>query len=100
MGEIIVVKHMDSSSPKLFKAILTGEHFPKVTITFRKGGRKPVDYLKFTMSTVIVSGLKNVNGKDGKPSEQVTLNFSKLNVEYQGNHPSSIHLTPQQISSP
>jgi type VI secretion system secreted protein Hcp len=100
MGEIIVVKHVDKSSPTLFKAVATGKHFPKVTITFRKAGGHPIDYLKFTMNTVIVSSVTNVNDKDPKPSEQVSLNFKKLNVEFKENHSTSIHLTPHQITLP
>src|SRR4051812_40353498 len=100
MGEIIVVKHVDKSSPTLFKAVATGKHFPTVTITLRKAGGHPIDYLKLNMDTVIVSGVTNVKGNDPKPSEQVSLSFKKVEVEYKEQHSTSIHLTPQQISLP
>src|SRR5206468_7060947 len=35
-GEIIVVKRIDNSSPKLFRAAATGEHFKNAKITLRK----------------------------------------------------------------
>jgi type VI secretion system secreted protein Hcp len=100
-GEIIVVKHLDKSSPTLFKATATGKHFPTATIVFRKAGKGQHDYLKFTMTTVIVSSIKNVNSpSDPRPSEQVTLTFKKLGVEYLTSHPSTIHLTPSQFAIP
>jgi type VI secretion system Hcp family effector len=100
-GEIIVVKDLDKSSAALFQATATGKHFPLATIVFRKAGKGQHDYLKFTMTTVIVSSIKNVNSpSDPRPSEQVTLTFKKLGVEYLTSHPSTIHLTPSQFAIP
>jgi type VI secretion system secreted protein Hcp len=101
MGEIIVVKRFDKSSPALFQAVATGKHFSKVTIVFhRKAGRGQQDYLTFTMKDAIISSLKNISSPaDPRPQEQLTLNFTKLTTEYSaGGHHTSINLTPHQFA--
>ena len=101
IGEIIVVKDVDKSSPTLFKAVATGKHFPTATIVFRKAGKGQQDYLKLTMTNVFVTSVKNVGSpSDPRPSEQLTLTFKKLAVSYLASHNSTIHLTPSQISLP
>src|SRR4051794_30475728 len=54
-GEFKIVKVVDKSSPTLFKACATGKHFPKVTISMRKAGKGQQDYLRFTLSNVVIS---------------------------------------------
>jgi type VI secretion system secreted protein Hcp len=99
-GEIIVVKHLDTTSPKLFLAAATGKPFQKATIEFaKKKGRKQVVYLKFTMNTVLVSSVESLgHASNTVPSEQVTLNFAKLSEEFLGNSHTTIHLSPHQFA--
>jgi type VI secretion system secreted protein Hcp len=100
-SEIIVVKRFDKSSPKLNLALLDGKPFDNATIVFRKGGSKPVVYLKFTMKTVYVTSLTNVNPhQDPVPDEQVGFAFKTLAEEFLGNRHTTIHLTPSQIRLP
>jgi|SRR5271165_1557344 len=76
-------KYYDKASPKLFEACCTGKHIPKVVLTCRKAGGDQQEYLKVTMSEAIVSSLQNSgSGGDTLPSESVTLNFSKIEIEY------------------
>jgi type VI secretion system secreted protein Hcp len=102
MGEIIIVKHLDKSSPTLFKAVATGKHFQTATITHRKAGGGQKDYLRFSMTNVFITSAKNVGSpSDPRPEEQLTLTFKKVSVEFLGgNHHTSIQLTPHQFSLP
>ena len=102
VGEIVITKHVDKSSPKLFEATATGKNFQKATISFaKKSNGKLVDYLKFKLTGVIVSSDKTANSSDPKPTEHVTLQFTKVSVEYiAGRHHTSINLTPSHISLP
>lgn len=76
-------KYFDKASPKLFEACATGKHTPKVVLTCRKAGGTQQEYLKITLSEVIVSSIQNSgSGGDSLPTESVTLNFSKIEIEY------------------
>lgn len=79
--DISFTKKIDKSSPSLFQACATGKHFPTVKITLRKAGGKP--YLTYTLSNVLVSAIQ-ADGTSGQttPTEQVTLNFTKVEVKY------------------
>jgi type VI secretion system secreted protein Hcp len=74
--DIQITKSVDKASPLLFKACASGQHFKKVTLSLRKaGGTQP--YLTITMSNVLISSYQQSNG-GGKPTESVSLNFTKI----------------------
>jgi type VI secretion system secreted protein Hcp len=76
-------KYFDKASPKLFEACATGKHTPKVTLTCRKAGGSQQEYLKVVLTEVLVSSIQNSgSGGDSLPTESVTLNFSKIEIEY------------------
>lgn len=72
---------VDKSSPKLFMALATGEHYKQVTLAVRKAGGDQQDYLAYTFSDVLVTSLTSAAG-DPVPTEQVSFNFSKIEMEY------------------
>jgi type VI secretion system secreted protein Hcp len=76
-------KYFDKASPKLFEACATGKHTAKVVLTCRKAGGSQQEYLKVTMSEVIVSSISDAgSGGDSLPTESITLGFSKIEIEY------------------
>jgi type VI secretion system secreted protein Hcp len=76
-------KHFDKASPKLFEAVATGKHTPKVTLVCRKAGGTQQEYLKWTFSEVLVSSVQiSGSGSELLPTENVSMNFSKIEVEY------------------
>jgi len=76
-------KYFDKASPKLFEACATGKHTPKVVITCRKAGGSQQEYLTITLSEVIVSSIQDSgSGGEALPSESVTVNFTKIEIEY------------------
>ena len=81
--DFVFSKYFDKASPKLFEACATGKHTPKVVLTCRKAGGSQQEYLKITFSEVLVSSIQN-SGSGGStlPTESVTLNFSKIEIEY------------------
>ena len=85
MRDLQVVKHVDKASPRLLVACCTGQHIKSAVLTARKAGGDQQDYMVVTLSDVIVSsvdGSGQPQGSDGLPTEQVSLNFSKINFEY------------------
>lgn len=85
MHDLSVLKNVDKASPKLLVACATGQHIKSAVLTSRKAGGDQQDYMVVTLSDIIVSSVQasgQANGTDGLPTEQVSLNFSKINFEY------------------
>ena len=85
MHDLSIVKQVDKASPKLFVACCTGQHIKSAVLTSRKAGGDQQDYMIVTLSDIIVSHVTTAGqaaGTDGLPTEQVALNFSKVNFEY------------------
>ena len=75
-------KRYDKSSPVLFIACATGQHFKSALLTIRKAGGKQLEYLKFKMEGLMVTNY-TVNGSgDALVHENVSLNFAKLEMAY------------------
>jgi type VI secretion system secreted protein Hcp len=85
MHDLTVLKHVDKASPKLLVACCTGQHIKSAVLTVRKAGTDQQDYMIVTLSDVLVSSHQNTgqpSGTDLLPTEQISLNFSKINFEY------------------
>ncbi|MEO7837270.1 MAG: type VI secretion system tube protein Hcp [Acidimicrobiales bacterium] len=67
-------------SPPLLVATATGEHFKKATLTVRKAGDRPVEFLKVSLEDVLVSSYQvgANDGDDALPLDQFSLNFAKI----------------------
>lgn len=74
---------IDKATPKLFLATARGEHIKDVVLTVRKAGKEQQEYYKITLSDVLVSSLsQNAGGTSELPTENVTLNFTRMEIEY------------------
>lgn len=78
-----LTKYFDKASPKLFEACATGKHTATVVVTCRKAGGAQQEFLTFKLSDVIVTSISH-SGSGGEllPTENVTLNFAKVEMEY------------------
>src|SRR5947207_3599725 len=47
--DLSFTKYIDKSSPTLDLACCTGKHFLKATLTVRKAGEQPLEYLNITL---------------------------------------------------
>lgn len=74
---------VDKSSPKLFEALVTGKHLKDATFVIRKAGGNPVEYLKITLTDVLVSSY-STGGSSGEdiPTESISLNFAQIKMTY------------------
>jgi len=57
--------YLDSSSPNLMKACATGQHFDDATLTMRKAGGTPLDYLVIKLTEIIVTSV-STGGSGGE----------------------------------
>lgn len=81
--DISVTKWVDKASPVLMLYCANGDHFPKAKLTVRKAGKKPLEYIIITMTKVMVTSVSTGgSGGEDKLTENVSLNFSDVKVEY------------------
>lgn len=82
--DINIVKYVDTASPNLALACCNGKHYDKATLTIRKAGEKPLDYLVITLNDLIVTSVMP-GGSSGEENitENITLNFAKFKYSYQ-----------------
>jgi len=64
-----------------------GAHIKEATITHRKAGKTPQEYLIVKMNDVIVTGVAHGGSGDTGQSENVSLAFAKVSVEYKPQKP-------------
>jgi type VI secretion system secreted protein Hcp len=80
--------NLDKASATLLKLCATGEHIKKGTLIQRKAGKGQQEYLTINMEDILVSGVQAASaGGQGNTSENVTLNFAKVEIEYKPQKP-------------
>jgi len=80
--DLTFVHKIDKASPKLFLATAKGEHIRDAELTVRKAGDKPLEYYKIKMSDVLISSIDQGSSSDSIPTEEISLNFAKVEIEY------------------
>jgi len=72
------------ASPALMLACAQGDHIKSAILTCRKAGKEQQEFLKITMSDVLVSSFQTGGSAGGNvvPTDQVSLNFAKIEHEY------------------
>jgi type VI secretion system secreted protein Hcp len=80
--DLTISKLTEKSSPKLFEHSATGKHIPKGVLTCRRPGGKQEVFLTVKLEDVIVTNYQHGGAGTGVPTEQVSLNFGTIEVEY------------------
>ncbi len=78
---------IDKASPLLLKACATGEHIKEATITQRKAGKGQQEYLIIKMNDIIITGVSLSSSEAGGSSENVSMAFAKVDLEYKPQRP-------------
>jgi hypothetical protein len=75
-----ITRTTDKASPKLALACATGTHIKKAVLTVRKAGKAFVTY---TLSDSVISSLQSgTHGRGDQPVESLSLNYTKIKIEY------------------
>ncbi len=76
------------ASPTLMLACASGKHFKHAVLTARKAGKSQAEFLTFSLSDILVSAYQ-IGGAEGEvvPMDNVSLSFSKIQVEYKQQKP-------------
>jgi type VI secretion system secreted protein Hcp len=81
--DMSITKYLDKASTVLMQKCCSGKHFDEAVLTCRKAGESPVEYFKVTMQEVLVSSVsEGGSGGEDMQTENITLNFAKVKVEY------------------
>ena len=81
--DLSFTKYIDKSSPDLMLACCNGKHYPKATLVVRKAGENPLEYLTINLEDLIVTSVSTGgSGGEDRLTENVTLNFAKVKVNY------------------
>lgn len=81
--DISFTKYVDKASPELVLAVANGKHFTEGTLTVRKAGEKPLEYMIFTFKDIIVSSISmGGSGGEDRLTENVSLNFGSFKYQY------------------
>ncbi|NND91257.1 MAG: type VI secretion system tube protein Hcp [Granulosicoccus sp.] len=81
--DLSLTKYIDSSTHTLLQRTFDGKHIKEGTLVVRKAGGTPLEYLKIKMTDIMVTSVSTGgSGGEDRLTENVTLNFSKVEVDY------------------
>jgi len=84
MQDLVMTMEHGKAAPKLLSALASGDHIKSAVLTARKAGGGQQDYLKFTLSDVVVTRFQHGGSKANQLPvlDQLGLSFAKFEVEY------------------
>lgn len=86
--DLSITKYVDSSTHTLLQRTFDGKHIAEGTLVIRKAGGEPLEYLKIKMTDMMVTSVSTGgSGGEDRLTENVVLNFSKVEVTYVPQNP-------------
>lgn len=83
LSEVTIAKQMDQSSPYLFSEGCIGAKGLKATFHFcRTSSGKLETYLEMELENALVSGYSVSAAGEGKPTESVSISYTKILMKY------------------
>ncbi len=86
LGDIVVVKEIDKSSPKLQEALVNGQTIPSLIIdlTNSSSTSRSEPYLKYELTNVQMTNYRVTALADERerPTETISINFEEIKVTY------------------
>lgn len=85
LGDIVIVKTWDSSSPKLAESVANGVYIPEVVIHLTSTiNKKNVTNLEVKLNDVILTGYSfhGSGAQDPVPTEEITMNYTVIEWKY------------------
>jgi type VI secretion system secreted protein Hcp len=81
--DVSFTKYVDTASSVLMLHCANGAHFTTATLYVLKAGATPNDYIKIIMTDVLVTSVSTGgSGGEDKLTENVSLNFAKVEFDY------------------
>jgi type VI secretion system secreted protein Hcp len=76
---ITIVKKPDTASPVFRQALASQQRFPEVILDIYSGGRHE---RQIVLTNAQVSSIQENRGREGQPTESISLNFTKIEYKY------------------
>lgn len=95
ISEVTISKDLDSASIALFKNAVAGmdkAEVAKIHIC-QSDGAKIVPYVQYELTNTLISGYSISSGGD-RPSESLSLNFTKVTIKYTEGDPAASEANP------
>jgi type VI secretion system secreted protein Hcp len=93
--DISLSKKLDKASPLLYLACAQGTHIKRAVLFVRKAGDKPMEYYTITLSDLLISSVQTGGSTGGdRPTESLSLNFTKIEFSYAAQKPDGSLETP------
>jgi type VI secretion system secreted protein Hcp len=81
--DLSFTKYVDLATTPLMLAVANGKHVSKATLVVRKAGETPLEYITITMTECLISSVSTGgSGGEDRLTENVSLNFAKVEVAY------------------
>lgn len=81
--DLSITKYVDSASCDLMKCCCNGKHLATGTLTVRKAGENPLEFVTIDLEEILVAAVTTGGiGSDDRMTENVTLNFRKFEIKY------------------
>lgn len=81
--DLSFTKYIDSATCPLMLAASSGKHYKEALLIVRKAGDKPLEYVKIKMEDVLITSVSTGgSGGEDRLTENVSLNFAKVSVDY------------------
>ncbi|MEX0711522.1 MAG: type VI secretion system tube protein Hcp [Pirellulales bacterium] len=88
MNDFHFVQKVNKATPKLMLGCATGQHIKEAKLTCRKAGGDQQEYLVVKFSDLLVSSYQTGGSQgDVVPTDQISLNFTKIEFEYKAQKP-------------
>lgn len=73
---------VSKASPMIFESVATGKHFSNVTLSAVKTGANDQEFLKVTLTDVMITSYQTGGVGGEVPTDSFRLNFAKIEFEY------------------
>ncbi len=81
--DLSFTKYVDKASADLQLACCNGKHLKNAKLIVRKAGEKPLEYMIYNLTECLVTAVTTGGaGGEDRLTENVTVNFSKIQFEY------------------
>ena len=81
--DLTCTKYVDSATPLLMLMCAQGKHIDSATLTVRKAGGTPVEYIIVEMKKVLITAVSTGgSGGEDRLTENVSLNFAEVSFTY------------------
>ena len=97
VSDIIVVKELDKSSPKLAESIAMGKVFPKVEIHLDSG--KEIYYV-YKLTNVMITSYTISGTNNEIPTEEFSLNYEKITISESSKEPPKAEVALEEPIEP